>query len=61
MCILITEDEKKKKYRFRAKSAGMKDEQLEPMVNVLWDMKISKNEGEAKSKLVMNGIKFICR
>lgn len=52
MCSLITENAKKKQYLERATRAGLKDEQLKAMVDLLWDMKISKKVGTAKAKLV---------
>lgn len=52
MCILVSEDTHKKKYLDRANRAGLKDDQLKPMADLLWDMKVSKKIGEAKAKLV---------
>lgn len=52
MCSLITENAKKKQYLERATRAGLKDEQLKAMVDLLWDMKMSKKVGTAKAKLV---------
>lgn len=52
MCILVSEDKHKKKYLDRANRAGMKEDQLKPMADLLWDMKVSKKVGEAKARLV---------
>lgn len=53
MCSLISENDKKKAYLERATRAGLKDEQLNAMVNLLWDMKTSqKKVGTLKAKMV---------
>lgn len=53
MCSLISENDKKKNYLERATRAGLKDEQLNAMVNLMWDVKISpKKVGTIKAKFV---------
>lgn len=56
MCILITEDAKKKIYMDRAKAAGLLDEQITPTADLLWAMKQAKSVGYAKSILVKDNM-----
>lgn len=48
MCIMITEDAKKKDYVDLAKKAGLKEEEWQPMANMIWKMKLAKSMEQRK-------------
>lgn len=52
MCILITEDSKKKEFMDQAKRAGLKDDQLVPIADLLWTMEGTESMAYRTSILV---------
>ena len=52
MCILVTEDAKKKEWMDNAKTAGYKEAQWKPMADLLWEMSTANSTGVKKSILV---------
>ncbi|XP_031636423.1 uncharacterized protein LOC116349225 [Contarinia nasturtii] len=51
ICIVVTEDLKKKKYTELAKSAGYKETQWKPIADMVWEMASSNSTGLKKSIL----------
>lgn len=49
---MIIEGEKKKEFKELIKSAGMKDKDMEPMINMMWKMKAAKTMTEKKMAMV---------
>lgn len=64
MCILITEDAKKKTFVDQAKSAGMKDDESKVMANIMWKMMGAATTAQQKEILVRfnicDSIRFTC-
>lgn len=54
MCILVTEDAKKKQWVDNARTAGYKEAQWQPMADLLWEMSTANSTGVKKSILVRN-------
>lgn len=52
MCIVVTEDAKKKEWMDNAKTAGYKETQWAPMADLLWEMNTANSTGMKKSILV---------
>lgn len=52
MCIIVTEDAKKKQWMDNAKTAGYKEAQWKPIADILWEMRTTNSTGAAKSVLV---------
>lgn len=52
MCIIVTEDAKKKAYMDTAKKAGLKEQQWGPTADLVWKIRTANATGEKKSILV---------
>lgn len=52
MCIVVTEDVKKKAYMETAQKAGLKESQWLPTADLVWKILSASSAGEKKSILV---------
>lgn len=52
LCIVITENENKHSVIELAKLVEFKDEQLEPIAKMIWDIKTAKTSGKKKLIIV---------